>query len=341
MSKQRRAEDEPAPVSYQPGQPIDHYTIVKLLGQGSDSTVYLARDEHDQREVVLKIPHIEELGSADVFARYQREMAIGKCLVNHPGIQCHLYSDKPRSREYIVLEYLHGRTLREKLHERTPELLPVNEALCVVLAVVETLLFIHEQGVIHRDIKPENILLLDDGGVALLDFGIAHWQGERWLRLRGFSKPIGTPAYMAPELLRAKAGTVQSDIYAVGVLLYELLCGHTPFQEHNAFDFLTEHISHDPPALLDQNPEIAPALATVVMRAIRRDPGQRYASLKVFSEDLSRLDRVKPQPYAPNTPLVGGRFRPVLSIALIILIIFLVIIAFGILAQFAHTASHH
>jgi eukaryotic-like serine/threonine-protein kinase len=341
MSKQRRAEDEPASVNYQPGQPIDHYTIVKLLGQGSDSTVYLARDEHDQREVVLKIPHVEEPGSADVFARSQREVAIGKRLANHPGIQRHLYSDEPRSKEYLVLEYLRGRTLREELHERAPELLPVDEALRVVLAVVETLLFVHKQGVIHRDLKPENILLLDDGGVALFDFGIAHWQGERWLRLRGFSRPIGTPAYMAPELLRAKAGTVQSDIYAVGVLLYELLCGHTPFQEHNAFDFLTEHISHDPPALLDQNPAVEPALATVVMRAIRRDSGQRYASVKVFSEDLSQLDRVKPQPYVPNAPLVGGRFRPVLNIALLILIIFLVIIAFGILAQFAHPAGLH
>jgi serine/threonine protein kinase len=87
MSKQRRAEDGPAPVNYQPGQPIDRYTIVKLLGKGGDSTVYLARDEHDQQEVVLKIPHIEELGSADVFARHQREVAIGKRLTDHPGIQ--------------------------------------------------------------------------------------------------------------------------------------------------------------------------------------------------------------------------------------------------------------
>ncbi len=338
MSNQHRTADKLAPARDQPGQPIDHYTIVKLLAQGADSTVYLARDEQDQREVVLKIPSIEEPGSADVFARYQREIAIGKRLVNHPGIQRHLYSDEPRGREYIVLEYLHGHTLREKLHEWAPELLPIDEVLRVVRALVETVLFVHEQGVIHRDIKPENILLLDEGGVALFDFGIAHWQGERWLRLRGFSRPIGTPAYMAPELLRTKAGTVQSDIYAVGVLLYELLCGYTPFQEHNTFDFFSNHISHDPPALLDQNPEVAPALATVVMRAIRRDPGQRYASMKVLSDDLAHLDHVKPEIYQPDPPLPGGRYRQALRIAFIIVFILLLIIAFGAFAEFAHPA---
>jgi eukaryotic-like serine/threonine-protein kinase len=337
MPKQSRAEGEAMPEKYQLGQKIDHYTLVKILGQGGESTVYLAQDQDNQQEVVLKFPHFEEMGSADVFARYQREVAIGKRL-DHAGIQHHLYPDEPRSKEYLVLEYLPGRQLREAMNEKAPELLPVDEVLRVMLALVETLVLVHERGVIHRDIKPENILLLNDGGIALFDFGISQWSGERWLRLRGFSRPIGTPAYMAPELLLAKAATVQSDVYAVGVLLYELLCGHTPFQEHNNFDFLTEHISHDPPALLDQNPEIEPVLATVVMRAIRRDPDRRYASMKALYEDLVHLSQVKPELYVPAAPLVGGRFRPILSIALLILFIFLVIIAFGVLAQFAHPA---
>ena len=323
------------PRIYRPGQQIDHYTFVELLAQGGDSTVYLAQDEQNQRQVVLKFPHIDELGSMDVFARYQREQAIGKRL-NHPNIQRHLNEDETHSEEYLVLEYLRGCTLRAVMHEQAPALLPLDEVLRVILPIVETLIFVHTQRVIHRDIKPENILLLDDGRVALFDFGIAQWEGERWLRLRGFAKPIGTPAYMAPELLQAKAGTIQSDIYALGALLYELLCGHTPFQEHNGFEFLSKHISDDPPALLDANPAISPALATVVMRAIRRDPNQRYASAKALYKDLTCLDQVTPESYIPQPPLVGGRFRPVLQVVLIIMMIFLVIIAFGALAQFAH-----
>lgn len=334
---EQTTEGEPMPRDYRPGQQVDHYTFVELLARGGDSTVYLAQDEHNQQQVVLKFPHIDELGSADVFARYQRELEIGKRL-NHAGLQRHLNEDETRSEDYLVLEYLRGCTLRVAMHEQAPALFPLDEVLRIVLPIVETLIFVHAQKVIHRDIKPENILLLDDGGVALFDFGIAQWEGERLLRLRGFAKPIGTPAYMAPELLQAKAGTAQSDIYALGALLYELLCGHTPFQEHNGFEFLSKHISDDPPALLDANPAISPALATVVMRAIRRDPDQRYTSAKALYKDLSHLDQVIPERYVPQPPLVGGRFRPVLQVTLIIVIIFLLIIAFGVLAQFVHPA---
>ena len=326
------------PKQYQSDQQIDHYRLLELLGQGGDSTVYLAQDQQNLQQVVLKFPHVDDLGSKDIFARYQRARAIGTRLV-HAGIQHHLHEDETRSEEYLVLEYLRGQTLRDAMNQHAPALFPVDNVLRMLLPIVETLSLVHEQGVIHRDIKPENILLLEDSGVALFDFGIAHWQNERWLRFRGFSTLIGTPAYMAPELLQAQAGSVASEIYAVGVVLYELLCGHTPFQEHHGFELLTEHLSHDPPALLDANPEILPALATVVMRAIRRDPSQRYASMKALAADLAHLDQVTPETYVPDPPLIGGRYRQVLSIALLIAIIFLVIIAFGVLAQLAHAAS--
>ena len=327
------------PTKYQPGQQIDHYSIVKLLGQGGDSTVYLAQDQQVQQQVILKFPHMDEIGSRDIAARYQRTREIGKHLV-HPGIQHYLYQDETRSENYLVLEYLRGQTLREAMNQRAPLLFPVDEVLRVIVPIVETLIVVHEQGVIHRDIKPENIFLLEDGKVALFDFGIAQWRGEHFLRFRGFSTPIGTPAYMAPELLQAKAGSTASDVYAIGVVLYELLCGHTPFQEHNGFEFLSEHISHDPPALLEANPKISPALATVVMRAIRRASGKRAVSMKALYEDLTHLDRITPEKYAPDPPLPGGRYRQALRTTMIatmiVAMIFLVIAACGILAQFAH-----
>lgn len=322
---------------YQPGQRLDHYLIGELLGQSSDSSVYLAQDQQSQRQVVLKFPHIHEPGSRDIFARYQRTRAIGKRL-EHPGIQRHLHEDEARSEEYLVLEYLPGQTLREAINRSAPELLPIARIPQVIWPVVETLALVHEQGVIHRDIKPENILLLEHGGVALLDFGIAQWRGERWLRWRGFARLVGTPAYMAPELLRGRPGSVASDIYAVGVILYEWLCGHTPFQEHNGFELLSEHLSHDPPALLSANPALQPELASVVMRAIRRDPSKRYPSMQALLQALSHLEQVPVEVYCPDAPLIGGRYLLVWRVAALIGLLLLVMIAFGFLAQFAHSS---
>jgi eukaryotic-like serine/threonine-protein kinase len=326
------------PVIYQAGQSIDHYEIIKQLGQGGASRVYLARDRRAQQEVVLKFPNIDELGSADVYARYQREVKIGK-LLNHPHIQHHLDSDETHKTEYLVLEYMRGLTLREAMHLQAPERLPIDRIIHIVAQVVDALVYAHGQGVIHRDIKPENIMLLENGDVVLFDFGIAQWRNERFLRLRGFGKPIGTPAYMPPELLLGNAALVQSDIYGVGALLYELLCGETPFGERNGFDFLTEHTSHDPTNILTHNPTLSPALASVVMRCIRRDPDRRYLNMQALLDDLLHLDKVKPVAYIPDPPKIGGRYRPIIRGTIIVLLVLVAIVAFGILVQFAHHAA--
>ncbi len=224
------------------------------------------------------------------------------------------------------------------MKKQAPALLPTGEVLHILLQVGDALAYAHEHGVIHRDIKPENIMLLENGDIKVCDFGIALLAGEHRVRWRGFSSPIGTPDYMALELLWGEPGSVQSDIYAVGVVLYELLCGRTPFEEHDGFELVTRHISHDPPGILEFNPSLSPALATVVMRAIRRDPGKRYASMPDLLHDLGHLDEVTAVNYIPDLPRIGGRYRQVIRIALITLIVCLCIIAFGVLAQFAHHA---
>jgi eukaryotic-like serine/threonine-protein kinase len=325
------------PTIYQPGQRIDHYEIIRLLGQGGASRVYLAQDRSMLQEVVLKFPHDDVIGGAAVFARYQREAEIGRRL-NHPHIQQHLNRGEKRSTEYLVLEYLPGRTLRAVMKEYAPELLPTGEVLHILLQIGEALAYIHEHGVIHRDIKPENIMLLENGDIKVCDFGIALLAEERRLRWRRFSSPIGTPDYMAPELLWGEPGSVQTDIYAMGVVLYELLCGRTPFEERDGFELITRHISHDPPGILECTPTPSPALATVVMRAIRRDPGRRYASMRDLLDDLGHLDEVTAVNYIPDPPKIGGRYRQVIRIALIVLVVCLCIIAFGVLAQVAHHA---
>src|SRR2546421_11691277 len=219
----RRVPGENMPAIFHTGQVIDHYKIIRLLGQGGASHVYLAQDLQALQEVILKFPVDDVIGGAAVFARYKREAEIGKRL-NHPFIQRHVNQGEERSADYLVLEYLRGQTLRAVMEEHAPALLPTAEVIRLLLQVCEALAFAHEKGVIHRDIKPENILLLDTGEIKLLDFGIALFLEEkRRMVWRGLSSPVGTPDYMAPERLQGAEGDARADIYAVGVVLYELL----------------------------------------------------------------------------------------------------------------------
>jgi len=231
---------------------------------------------------------------------------------------------------------MRGRTLREVVEKRAPAILPTGEVLRILIQVCSALAHAHEQGVIHCDIKPENIMLLEDGNIKIFDFGIALLEGEHRRTWRGFTSPIGTPDYMAPERLLGARGDRRADIYAVGVVLYELLCGRTPFEEKDGFAIITQHISHDPPSILQINAMLSPALATVVMRAIRRDPEKRYDCMQDLLYDLQHLDHVTAVTYIADPPRIGGRYRQVIRIALIVLVVCLCIVAFGLLAQFAH-----
>jgi eukaryotic-like serine/threonine-protein kinase len=325
------------PTIYTTGKRIDHYQIMRPLGRGGASHVYLAQDWDAMQEVVLKFPDDALIGGAAVYERYRREAEIGRRL-SHPHIQRHLNQGERRSAEYLVLEYMRGRTLREVVEKCAPGLLPTDEVLRMLIQVCSALAYAHEHGVIHRDIKPENIMLLENGDIKIFDFGISLLEGERNRSWRGFSSPIGTPDYMAPERLLGESGDVRSDIYAVGVVLYELLCGRTPFEEEDGFALITRHISHDPPCILMFNPILSPALVTVVMRAIRRDPEKRYTCIQDLLYDLNHLDTVTVVDYIADPPRIGGRYRQVIRLALIVLIVCLCIVAFGVLAQYAH---HH
>jgi len=296
--------------------------------------VYLALDLLNQQEVVLKFPNDDLFGNVAVFERYKREVETGSRL-NHPHIQHLLNVSEERCEHYLVVEYLQGRTLRAVLEEHAPDPLPLEEAKRIIIQICEAMEYAHAQGVFHRDIKPENIMILDNGDIRIIDFGVALLEGARRVTWRGLSGTVGTPDYMAPEQLQGQRGTGSSDIYAVGAMFYEMLCGRPPFEGENVFAIMNQHVSQDPPSILQFNPSLSPQLVTVVMRTIRRDPDKRYKSMKDLLFDLRNLDLVVPVHYKPDAPQAPIR-RQVITATLVTISICLAIIAFGFLVQYLH-----
>jgi len=232
--------------TFTPGTQVDHYEIIRMLGHGGMNRVYLARNVFNQQEVVLKFPNDDLIGNIAVFERYKREAEIGNRL-HHPQVQHLLNTDEKRSEEYLVVEYIKGQTLRTVLEEHAPNPLSAAEAIRITLQICAALAYCHEQGVFHRDMKPENVMLQQDGNIKIIDFGIALLEGARRVTWRGLSGTVGTPDYMSPEQLKGERGAAGSDIYAVGVMLYEMLCGHTPFEGENIFAIMNQHVSQDRP----------------------------------------------------------------------------------------------
>ncbi|MBV9712924.1 MAG: serine/threonine protein kinase, partial [Ktedonobacteraceae bacterium] len=244
------------PTRYQSGQCIDHYMIICQFNPGISSHVYLAKDIQTEQQVVLKFPIDDLVGGADSYKSYLREKKIGTFL-NHPGIQRHLNQDEPRQTDYLVLEYLEGRVLRTVIHENGTGSFSASQVIQLIVPVCEALAYAHTQGVIHRDLKPENIIVLNTGEVKIIDFGIALLQTKQRGIRRILPTPlIGTPNYMAPELFWGKRGSPQTDIYAVGVILYELLCGQLPFDRKGEFTYMNPQMAYDPPSILSINPDL-------------------------------------------------------------------------------------
>ncbi len=327
------------PTTYTQGTQVDHYEIIRMLGHGGMNWVYLARDVTNEQEVVLKFPNDDLLGNIAVFERYKREAEIGNRL-HHAQVQQLLNADEERSEDYLVVEYIKGQTLRAVLEEHAPNPLPVAQAIRITLLISNALVYCHERGIFHRDIKPENIMVQEDGNIKIIDFGIALLEGARRVTWRGLSGTVGTPDYMSPEQLKGERGTASSDIYAVGVMLYEMLCGHTPFEGENIFAIMNQHVSQDPPSILLMNPHLSPELATVVMRVIRRDQSKRYTSMSDLFHDLCHLEEVKPLAYEPDASRLNQSGRKVIMSILIIIATCLLIIALGFLVQFVYHVGH-
>jgi serine/threonine protein kinase len=324
---------------FEAGQIVNgKYEILESLGQGGMNDAFKARDRETGRLVVLKVPFASLIGDPSTFSRYQRELEIGKRL-HHPNIQRlveegHLDGGIA---PYLVLEFVDGTLLREYLREHAP--LPVEEAVNITVQLADALQYCHETGVVHRDLKPENILIERDGTVKLVDFGIALLKGARRLTFRRLSTGFGTPDYMAPEQVQGDRGDARTDIYAVGVMLYEMLTGEVPYQGDSPLAVMSQRVTTDAPLLRARRPDLPPALEAVVWRALRREPAERYASMADLRHDLEHLDQVKIPEYPSTSGGRTGVSREHLVSAGIVVAVLMLIAALGVAAEILHRSQ--
>jgi serine/threonine-protein kinase len=246
------------------------------------ASIFKATDTETGATVALKVPHVQFESDVVFFERFRREEEIGQ-KVDHPNI-VKVLKPREKSRMYMAMEFVEGRSLRAIMGEA--RVLPTERALEIARQVAEALAYLHEKGVVHRDIKPENILITADGSIKLLDFGIALDESARRLTWFGLSNPVGTPDYMAPEQIGGRRGDARTDVYAVGTLLYEMLTGNLPFSSSNPQALLRAKANEDPRPPTYYVASFDPSLEAIILKAIERNPRDRYPSAAELLADL-------------------------------------------------------
>ncbi len=260
------------------------YKIVKLIGQGGMADVYLANDVLLEREVAIKILRNELSSDAVALLRFKHE-AVAVSKLSHPNI-IEIYDIGVHdSRQYIVMEYVDGKTLKELINERGG--LYKEEAVYIMKQLTSAISEAHRNEIIHRDIKPQNILCKSDGSIIITDFGIALAQNA--LHLTQKETVMGSVHYLAPELARGEKATYQSDIYALGIVFYELLSGSVPFNGETAIQIAMQQINKPMPNIREFNPSIPQTVENVIIKSTFKNKQQRYKSADKMLLDLESV----------------------------------------------------
>ncbi|MCX6143682.1 MAG: protein kinase [Ignavibacteriales bacterium] len=265
------------------GQTISHFRILEKLGEGGMGVVYKAHDTKLDRDVALKfLPH-HLSATTDEQARFLQEARAASAL-NHPSI-CTIHAIEEESgQQFIVMEYIEGGTLREKLPYAK-----IDDALNVALQIGEALQEAHAKGIVHRDIKADNIMLTSKGQAKVMDFGLAKLKGS--LKLTRTSSTVGTLAYMAPEQIQGGEVDARSDIFSFGVLLFEILTGHLPFRGEHEAAMVYSIVNEDPENIQKYVPSASPELQYVIKTTLEKSPEDRYQQISDVVRDLRRLTK--------------------------------------------------
>jgi serine/threonine-protein kinase len=282
----------------------ERYEIEELVGHGGMSSVYKARDSLLERHVALKILHEQYSADEDFVERFKRE-ARSVAQLQHPNIVTVIDRGEEDGRQFIVFEYIDGENLKE--HVVRKGRLDAREALEIALEVAHGLAFAHDQGLVHRDVKPQNILLNGDGRAKVTDFGIA-----RSVDVDGMTQTgtvLGTSNYIAPEQASGQRVDAHSDVYALGVVLYELLAGELPFPGESFVAVAMKHMHEPAPNLLDVRGDVPLRVAAAVDRALEKDPEQRFPTMDAFAAELEACLAELDQPDGEATMVIPSAQR--------------------------------
>ena len=258
------------------------YRILKSIGRGGMADVYLAKDLIlDNEEVAIKVLRTNYQTDQIAVARFQRE-ARAMAELNHPNIVSIRDIGEEDGQQFLVMEYVDGSDLKKYIQDHAP--LSNNEVVRIMEEVLSAMTLAHQQGIVHRDLKPQNILLTKDGTVKVTDFGIAVAFAET--SLTQTNSMLGSVHYLSPEQARGSKATVQSDIYAMGIMLFEMLTGHIPYDGDSAVTMALQHFQKPLPSIIDENKNVPQALENVVIKATAKRLSDRYASTFEMSRDL-------------------------------------------------------
>ena len=258
------------------------YELVKCIGHGGMADVYLALDLILDRQVAIKILKPDSNADKVALERFARE-AQASTQLSHPNIVDIYDVGDDDNIHYIVMEYVKGHTLKQLIKKRGP--LPTRETIWIMKQLTSALMEAHKNGLIHRDIKSQNILIKDDGTVKLADFGIAILNNA--IQLTSKDSVLGSVHYLAPELVKGEKSSMKSDIYSLGIVMYELLRGDVPFKGDNPAQIALKHMKQEIPNVMEYNPQIPQSVANIITKACAKDPKDRYDNAALMLKDLN------------------------------------------------------
>ena len=272
-------------MSLQIGDQFDRYQIRASLAQGGMGSIYRAVDVTTGQEVAIKVPDASLIGDPAQFERFQRELEVMQTL-RHPALQHGLASGQFNRTPFLVTELVNGQSMRQWVQQHAP--VPPDEASRLMRQIADAIAFCHENGVIHRDLKPENILITADGSPIIIDFGLALTKNAHRVTYSNLTVAAGTPEYMAPEQVEGQRGDQRTDLYALGIMFYELLVGKPPFTGDTPLAIMAQHTQAPLPRVDRARPGLAPQVAAIVATCLQRAPDDRYPDVRAFMAVLDR-----------------------------------------------------